>query len=212
MDHFRQQSTYGHLPNFGMLFEKNLYLPNTTNVPIMYPILGVWNGEWDTTHKNVLVGVVQQDTDSNIYFLITACYQMAQCSFHDWSNATLVPKHIFADYWPTQYLFDPLLSVVQLFMADFYVVSAPLPPPPPPAPIAATAAAAEPECCYVCKTEKPDVYHVYLQGQHVSSCLIPNIKISKFMYDFFEHKNLYQLVAMKNLTLHEKSGKYIPYL
>ena len=199
MDYFRQQSTYGHLPNFGMLFEKKLYLPNNVPTPMMYPILGTWNVEWDMTtppHKNVLVGIVQQDSTGNIVFLITACYNLALCSFHDFSKAIMMPKHVFADYWPTQYMFDPLLSVVQLqFMSDIYVVQ----PPPPPS---------DPE---VCKTDKPDVYHVYLKGQHVSSCLIPNIKISKFMYELFEHKNLYQLVAMKNLTLHEKSGKYIPY-
>ena len=208
MDYFRQQSTFSHLPNFGILFEKNLYLPNSTDVP-MYPILGAWHVDWDkTTHKNVLLGLVQQDPDGNIYFLITACYQVAQNTIHDYSQAALVPKHIFANYWPTQYTYDPLLSVVQLFMADFYVNVAPTPTPAP----AAHVAIEEAECFQVCKTEKPDVYHVYLKGQHVSSCLIPNIKISKFMYDFFEHKNLHQLVAMKNLTRHEKSGKYIPYI
>ena len=207
MDYFRQQSTYSHLPNFGILFEKNLYLPNSANVP-MYPILGTWHVDWDKCHKNVLLGVVQQDAEGNIYFLITACYQVLG-PIHDYSQATLVPKHIFANYRLTQYVYDPLLSIIQLFMADFYVSGgggAVV------VPVAAAAAATEPECFQVCKTEKPDVYHVYLKGQHVSSCLIPNIKISKFMYDFFEHKNLYQLVSMKNLTLHEKSGKYIPYI
>ena len=206
MEYFRQQSTYSHLPNFGILFEKNLYLPNSTNVG-MYPILGTWHVDWDKTCKNVLLGVVQQDPDGNIYFLITACYQVGG-QIHDYSQATLVPKHIFATFWPTQYIYDPLLSIVQLFMADFYVGNTAAPV----APVAPVAVATEPECFQVCKTEKPDVYHVYLKGQHVSSCLIPNIKISKFMYDFFEHKNLYQLVSMKNLTLHEKSGKYIPYI
>jgi hypothetical protein len=207
MDYFRQQSTYSHLPNFGILFEKNLYLPNSTNVS-MYPILGTWHSDWDKTCKNVLLGVVQQDPDGNIYFLITACYQVVG-PIHNYSQATLVPKDIFATFWPTQYAYDPLLSIVQLFMADFYVNMA---TPAATVPVPVVVAVAEPECFQVCKTEKPDVYHVYLKGQHVSSCLIPNIKISKFMYDFFEHKNLYQLVSMKNLTLHEKSGKYIPYI
>ncbi len=61
----------------------------------------------------------------------------------------------------------------------------------------------------VCKTDKPEIYHVYNDKQYVSTCLIPNIKTSKFMNSTFEHLPIGKCVELK-LKLHEKSNKYIP--
>jgi hypothetical protein len=243
MDHFRTRSTYGHLPNFGMLFEKKLYLPNTTVVPGGHVVLGKWSIHWDNTHKHLLAGTVQQDPCGNLTFLITECFEITHCTFQDYSKAPLVPQEVFANYWAAMYQFDPMLSLIQIRVSDFYsrVGSAgsagpvsysqagpvsysqagspepppkkqketpkqaqqiPKPPPPPPPP---------PMDYFVCKTDKPDVYHVLsAQGQYVSSCLIPNMKISKCMDNLFEHKKIHEPVRMPNLTRHEKSGKFIP--
>jgi hypothetical protein len=61
----------------------------------------------------------------------------------------------------------------------------------------------------VAKTEKPDVYYVYKGTNHISTCLISTLKISRYMQDVFEHKNVGERIPM-NLKLHEGTKKYIP--
>lgn len=61
----------------------------------------------------------------------------------------------------------------------------------------------------VSKTEKPDVYYVYKDGEQISSCLISNLKTSRYMQDVFEHKNIGERIGM-NLKLHESTKRYIP--
>ena len=217
MDYFRTRSTYGHLPNFGLLFEQKLYLPNTTVAPGGHLVLGKWSFHWDKTLKHLLVGTVQQDACGNITFSVTECFEITHCTFQDYTKAPLVPKDVFVTYWPTMYQFDPMLSLIQIRVSDFYSQSQSTPPPPPPPPPPPQQkqkqTTKQPVEYFVCKTDKPDVYHVMTaQGQYVSSCLIPNIKISKFMYDTFEHKSMHELVRMTNLTRHEKTGKFIPTL
>ena len=61
----------------------------------------------------------------------------------------------------------------------------------------------------VAKTEKPDVYYVYKGNNYISACLISTLKISRYMQDVFEHKNVGERIPM-DLKLHEGTKKYIP--
>ena len=61
----------------------------------------------------------------------------------------------------------------------------------------------------VCKTDKPDVYHVYQSNKYVSTCLIPNMKTSRYMQDMFEDKQTGEMVTM-NMKLHVNTNKYYP--
>lgn len=61
----------------------------------------------------------------------------------------------------------------------------------------------------VCKTDKPDVYHVYQSNKYVSTCLIPNMKTSRYMQDLFETKQIGEMVTM-NMKLHANTSKYYP--
>ncbi len=63
----------------------------------------------------------------------------------------------------------------------------------------------------VCKTDKPEIYHVYNNGKQISTCLIPNIKTSKYMNILFEEKDIGEFIELE-MRLHEKSGKYIPFI
>jgi hypothetical protein len=61
----------------------------------------------------------------------------------------------------------------------------------------------------VCKTDKPDVYHVYQSNKYVSTCLIPNMKTSRYMQDLFENKQISEMITM-NMKLHVNTNKYYP--
>jgi hypothetical protein len=62
----------------------------------------------------------------------------------------------------------------------------------------------------VCKTDKPDVYWVYNKDkEYISTCLIPNIKTSKYMNDLFSSKATNNFLELE-LKYHEKTSKYIP--
>ena len=61
----------------------------------------------------------------------------------------------------------------------------------------------------VCKTDKPDVYHVYQNNKYVSTCLISNMKTSLHMQNVFEHKQIGEMVTM-NMKLHVNTNKYYP--
>ena len=61
----------------------------------------------------------------------------------------------------------------------------------------------------VCKTDKPDVYHVHQSNKYVSTCLIPNMKTSRYMQDTFEDKQIGEMVTM-NMKLHVNTNKYYP--
>jgi hypothetical protein len=61
----------------------------------------------------------------------------------------------------------------------------------------------------VCKTDKPDVYHVYQSNKYVSTCLISNMKTSLHMQNVFEHKQISEMVTM-NMKLHVNTNKYYP--
>jgi hypothetical protein len=61
----------------------------------------------------------------------------------------------------------------------------------------------------VCKTDKPDVYHVHQRNKYVSTCLIPNMKTSRYMQDLFEDKQNGEMITM-NMKLHVNTNKYYP--
>jgi len=62
---------------------------------------------------------------------------------------------------------------------------------------------------YVCKTDKPDVYHVYQHKKYLSTCLIPNMKTSRYMQSVFEDKSSNDMVSM-NMKLHTNTNRYYP--
>jgi hypothetical protein len=62
---------------------------------------------------------------------------------------------------------------------------------------------------HVCKTDKPDVYHVYQHKKYLSTCLIPNMKTSRYMQTVFEDKSLNEMVSM-NMKLHTNTNRYYP--
>lgn len=61
----------------------------------------------------------------------------------------------------------------------------------------------------VCKTDKPEIYHVYNQNKYLATCLIPNIKTSQYMNSVFENLSIGKFIEL-SLKLHDKSNKYIP--
>ena len=229
----KKQSTYGHLPNFGVLSKNKLYLPNSS---ISHCILGKWSLDWIHSDR-YLLGLVEQDQFSNITFKITSCYE-----FVDDDSLKLIGLSEFSGYWTRVYTYDPYLSLIHITISEYYqsndnitpqkvikniseVPNAPLkkivetkimkdsPPKPPrfsdtvPVNIKET----EEIVFKVCKTDKPDVYHVYQNGKYTSTCLIPNMKTSLYMQDLFENKNIGETVKM-DMKLHEKTGKYYPNL
>ena len=63
----------------------------------------------------------------------------------------------------------------------------------------------------VCKTDKPDVYHVFQNKKYISTCLIPNMKTSRYMQELFEHKQIDEMVSM-DMKLHINTNRYYPNL
>jgi hypothetical protein len=225
----KTQSTYGHLPNFGVLSKNKLYLPNSS---ISHCVLGKWSLEWIDSER-YLLGLVEQDQFSNITFKITACYE-----FIDDEVLKLIALSEFSVYWSRVYTYGPYLSLIHITISEYYqsnervtpqkvinnnteVLNAPLKKQvdtkimlgsPPKQPRFSTETVNKAESSFkVCKTDKPDVYHVYQNDKYTSTCLIPNMKTSLYMQDLFENKNIGETVKM-DMKLHETTGKYYPNL
>ena len=218
----KKQSPYGHLPNFAILSKNKLYLPNvSTNTTI----LGKWSLEWIDSERFV-IGFVEQDDSQNVSFKITSCYE-----FKD-DELRLINRHDFIDYWNRVYKHEPLLTLVQIVISDYYTsngsniviiekeVVYKSPPKeevvyksPPKEQVVSKKPIKEKVIdnfeFTVGKTEKPDVYYVYKGNKHVSSCLISNLKTSLYMQNVFEHKNIGERIGM-NLKIHESTKRYIP--
>ncbi len=256
----KKQSPHGHLPNFAILSKNKLYLPN---VSTSTTILGKWSLEWIDSERFV-IGFVEQDDNQNISFNITSCYE-----FVKERELKLINRHDFIDYWNRIYKHEPLLTLVQIFISDYYnsngsniVISAkevttpkeevvhksvpletvvhksvPLEtvvhksvlletvvhksvPKVEKSHLKEEIISKKPQKQLkekvidtfeftVAKTEKPDVYYVYKDSEQISSCLISNLKTSRYMQDVFENKNIGERIGM-NLKLHESTKRYIP--
>ena len=270
LEKIKQLSTYSHLPNFAILSNNKLYLPNSDN---QYTILGKWSLDW--IHSNrCAIGTVEQEPNDNITFQITSCYE---CTDGD-TAFKLVPKDIFTEFWNRVYHHDPLLSYIYINISEFYQ-SSPIVSP-------KLTISTKPNIVYVkevdtipsvkgcievtgssrisaktvyesskqqispkyqpqpkektidtvitpknqpkeekpkeekpkeetvdkfqvCKTDKPDVYHVYQSNKYVSTCLIPSMKTSLYMQNVFENKQIGEMVTM-NMKLHVNTNKYYP--
>jgi hypothetical protein len=223
METIKKQSPYSHLPNFAILSKNKLYLPNLSTSST---ILGKWSLEWINSDR-YLLGFVEQDDHENVFYQITSCYE-----FINDNVLQLIPKNEFTVYWNQVYKHEPLLTLIKLNISDFYssnganinivkeviekpcsekqVVTKPL---------IEKQTVSKPKKIKekiidnyeftVAKTEKPDVYYVYKENNHISTCLISTLKISRYMQDVFEHKNVGERIPM-NLKLHEGTKKYIP--
>jgi hypothetical protein len=229
IEKIKKQSTYGHLPNFGVLSKNKLYLPNSS---ISHCILGKWSLDWIHSDR-YLLGLVEQDQFLNIRFKITSCYE-----FLDDDSLKLIGLSEFTEYWSRVYTHDPYLSLIHITISEDYKTthittpqkvildtnvgpSAPiknrvepkimLGSPPKPPQLSEVKEVKVESNFKVCKTDKPDVYHVYQNGKYSSTCLIPNMKTSRYMQDLFENKNIGETVSM-DMKLHEKTGKYYPNL
>jgi hypothetical protein len=222
----KKQSPYGHLPNFAILSKNKLYLPN---VSTSTTILGKWSLEWIDSERFV-IGFVEQDDSQNVYFKITSCYE-----FYKNNELRLINRHDFIDYWSRVYKHEPLLTLVQITVSDYYtsngsnvvigeevaskslpkeeVASKSLPKEVPKKEVITKKLLKEKVIdsfeFTVCKTDKPDVYYVYKGSEQISTCLISNLKTSRYMQDVFEHKNIGERIGM-NLKLHENTKRYIP--
>lgn len=232
----KKQSPYGHLPNFAILSKNKLYLPN---VSTSTTILGKWSLEWIDSERFV-IGFVEQDDMQNISFNITSCYE-----FIKESELRLINRHNFIDYWNRVYKHEPLLTLVQIVVSDYYnsngsniVINEKevVHKSPPKEEVARKSVSPETVArkslpkeevvlkkphkplkekvidsfeFTVSKTEKPDVYYVYKDSVQFSTCLISNLKTSRYMQDVFEHKNIGERISM-DLKLHESTKRYIP--
>lgn len=255
LERIKKLSTYSHLPNFAVLSSNKLYLPNSNH---RYTVLGKWSLEWINSNK-CAIGIVEGDTNSNILFQITSCYECTD----DETPFQLVPKEIFTKFWNKVYQNDPFLSYIHIYVSNFYQ-SSPLVSPK--SRLVITKDSDEPintartiqltgsdqvtvrsqtvntnndqvtvglsnrvktidlpivekpkeetkkenaDNFQVCKTDKPDVYHVYQSNKYISTCLIPNMKTSRYMQDLFETKQIGEMVYM-NMKLHINTNKYYP--
>ncbi len=233
LEEVKKQSPYGHLPNFAILSKNKLYLPN---VSTSTTILGKWSLEWIDSERFV-IGFVEQDESQNVFFKITACYEFCKTS-----GLRLINRHDFIDYWSRVYKHDPLLTLVQIIISDYYtsngsniviseqVVHKSVPKEqvvhksvPKEQVVHKQLYRSEPIITKkqlkekvidsfeftVSKTDKPDVYYVYKDNKQISTCLISNLKTSRYMQDVFENKSIGEQIGM-NLKLHENTKRYIP--
>jgi hypothetical protein len=107
----KKQSPYGHLPNFAILSKNKLYLPN---VSTSTKILGKWSLKWIDSERFV-IGFVEQDDSQNVSFKITSCYEFTKSN-----ELQLINRHDFIDYWSSVYKHEPLLTLVQIVISDYY--------------------------------------------------------------------------------------------
>lgn len=225
MENIKKQSSYSHLPNFAILSKNKLYLPNLSTSST---ILGKWSLEWINSDR-YLLGFVEQDDHENVFYQITSCYE-----FINDNQLQLIPKNEFTTYWNRVYKHEPLLTLIKLNISEFYssnganiivkedkqVVEKPLiEKQVVEKPLIVKQVVEKPKKLKekvidsyeftVAKTEKPDVYYVYKGNNYISACLISTLKISLYMQDVFEHKNVGERIPM-DLKLHEGTKKYIP--
>ena len=232
MENIKKQSPYSHLPNFAILSKNKLYLPNLSTSST---ILGKWSLEWINSDRYVL-GFVEQDDHSNIFYQITSCYE-----FINGNVLQLIPKTEFTTYWNRVYKHEPLLTLIKFNISEFYssnganimvkqVTDKPIVEKHVEDKHLIVKHVADKPCIEkqvadkpkkikekvidnyeftVAKTEKPDVYYVYKGNNYISACLISTLKISRYMQDVFEHKNVGERIPM-SLKLHEGTKKYIP--
>jgi hypothetical protein len=231
LDIIKKQSTYSHLPNFAVLSKTKLYLPNSQ---IQHNVLGKWSLEWTDSDRYVL-GYIQQDEHENVIFYITACYEffkegelqlITRLEFIEYWSKMYKPDNflslihfIVSDTYQSKlpnitiktsvneetFVEKPVAkkAVIQNPYTEQEVVQKPL------AKQEVAQKATTKLEFSVCKTDKPDVYHVYKNKKYVSTCLIPNLKTSKYMQDLFENKGVNDMIPM-DMKVHEKSGKYYP--
>jgi hypothetical protein len=206
-----------------------LYLPNLDS---KYTILGKWSRNWYKKEK-ILLGYIEQDEHQNIIFYIKSAFE-----FFD-SNLISIPQDSFQEIWEKNYIHDPILNILFFNTKEFdkqnekslkekiiYEDSS-----------SETStfssdkssnysdidisseksfikldkeSSSDQQEYYVSKTDKPDVYWVYDDKyKYISSCLIPNIKTSKYMNSLFSSKQPQEYIKLK-LKLHQKTNKYIP--
>lgn len=231
LDYFKKFTQISYLPKFSILhfnnFTNTLYLPN---LQFNTKLLGKWNSDW-YSEESYLLGHLEQDEHKNVIFHICSYFICEKSSNH----LNQIDKDTFCSKWNSCYTHD--LHIMPFFFdlhsEYFKVITTPkvidiptkesIVVPKEKEPIMETiekqkepvviTIKEEPNGIYkkymVCKTDKPEIYHVYDNGQYLSTCLIPNIKTSKYMNDVFESKSINEFVEMK-LKLNEKSNKWIP--
>ena len=235
MENIKKQSSYSHLPNFAILSKNKLYLPNLSTSST---ILGKWSLEWINSDR-YLLGFVEQDDHENVFYQITSCYEfindnqlqlIPKNEFTTYWNRvykhepllTLIKLNISEFYSSNganiivkedkQVVEKPLIvkQVIEKQVVEKQVVEKPC---------IEKQVIEKPKKLKekvidsyeftVAKTEKPDVYYVYKGNNYISACLISTLKISLYMQDVFEHKNVGERIPM-DLKLHEGTKKYIP--
>ena len=112
LERIKKLSTYSHLPNFAILSNNKLYLPNSDN---QYTILGKWSLDWINSNR-CAIGTVEQDTYHNVTFQITSSYDCTD----DETTFQLIPKNIFTEFWNRVYHHEPLLSYIHINISEFY--------------------------------------------------------------------------------------------
>ena len=224
---------HSNLPNFGILSKTKLYLPNTN---IQHSILGKWSLDWIDSDRCV-IGFVEQDQSQNITFEITGCYEIMNdnLTLINKSDFLLYWSRVFS-YEPflsiinitisDSYLkntLDPANMLVQKTNPKPLIIentkeesrSVKIKSP---KPVFVEAKKVKEKVIdlpinsfQVCKTDKPDVYHVFQNKKYISTCLIPNMKTSRYMQDLFEHKQIDEMVNM-DMKLHVNTNRYYPNL
>jgi hypothetical protein len=233
MENIKKQSPYSHLPNFAILSKNKLYLPNLSTSST---ILGKWSLEWINSDR-YLLGFVEQDDYNNIFYQITSCYEfindtqlklIPKNEFTTYWNRvykhepllTLIKLNI-SDFYSSNGANINIIKednpciekqviekqVVDTPFSDKQVVDKPYTKSEKPK--KPKEKVIDNYEFTVSKTEKPDVYYVYKGNNHISTCLISTLKISRYMQDVFENKNVGERIPM-NLKLHEGTKKYIP--
>lgn len=232
----KTKSSYGHLPNFAILSKNKLYLPN---VSTSTTILGKWSLEWIDSDRFVIGFVEQDDSKNisfnitSCYEFVkeTELQLINRHNFIDFWNRVYkhepllnLVKIVVSDYYnsngPNIVISEKEVvhksvspeTVVHKSVSQETVVHK--------SPLKEEFVAKKPNKelkekvidsfeFTVSKTEKPDVYYVYKGGLQISTCLISNLKTSRYMQDVFEHKNIGERIGM-NLKLHESTKRYIP--
>ncbi len=219
---FKEYKTISYLPGFAVLhftnFTNKLYLPN---VHLENSLLGKWNSSWYNKEK-YLIGHVDQDQYKNLIFTI--------CGFFIVDQDELLQKNKgqFLESWEISYKHDFIMTPIHFIVSDEFLMNQSkmditkkgfnekpilevktidkpglLPTP------NVNVVDNKYVTYSVCKTEKPEVYHVYNKEHYISTCLIPSMKVSKTMSALFEEKAIGEFIQMK-MEKHEKSGKWIP--
>jgi hypothetical protein len=232
----KKQSTYGHLPNFAILSKTKLYLPNSQ---IQHNVLGKWSLDWIDSDRYVLGFIQQDEHGNIIFYITACyefvnegeLQLITRLEFIQyWPKMykpdpvlSLIHFIVFDNYQsklPNITITSNVKPVVETQVVEQkptvtkdlpkVIEEKPKATKDLPKVIEQKPKATKPALEFsVCKTDKPDVYHVYKNSKYVSTCLIPNMKTSKYMQDLFENKGVNDMIPM-DMKLHEKSGKYYP--